>query len=63
MVEVSCLSQHLRSPIEVHLDTVYCILSYLQKNLGNNPGRMTYDPIYEMSVDNLFEIVGIHLYQ
>ena len=50
--EVSCLSQHLCSPIEGHLDAVYRIFIYLQKNLGKNPGRMAYDPMYEPTEEN-----------
>ena len=43
LTEVSCLSQHLCSPREVHLDVVYHIFIYLQNNLGKNPGRMAYN--------------------
>ena len=57
-MEVGCLSQHLCSPREVRLDTVYHIFRYLQKNLGNNPWRMTYDPMYEPTYNNVFEVVG-----
>ena len=55
---VSCLYQHLYSPIEGHLDAVYRIFKYLQKNLGKNPCRMAYNPIYEPTDENLFEVVG-----
>ena len=58
LTEVSCLSQKLCSPREGHLDAVYRIFSYLQKNLGKNPGRMTYDPMYEPTDDNVFEVFG-----
>ena len=61
LMEVSCLSQHFCSPIEVHLDDVYRIFIYLQKNLGKNPGRIVYDPMYEPTDDNIFEVVGIYL--
>ena len=40
LTEVSCLSQQLCSPREGHLDSVYRIFRYLQKNLGNKPGRI-----------------------
>ena len=61
LTEVSCLSQHLSSPIEVYLDDVYRIFRYLQKNLGKNPGRMVYAPMYEPTDENLFEVVGRYL--
>ena len=60
-MEKSCLSQHLFSPREGHLDAVYRIFIYLQKNLGKNPGRMAYDPMYEPKYQNLFELAGIDL--
>ena len=59
--EVSCLSQHLCSPREGNLDAVYRIFSYLQKNLGKNPGSMSYDPMYEPIDENLSEVVGSYL--
>ena len=57
LAEVSCLYQKLCYPIEVHGDTVYRIFIYLQKNLGNNPGRMAYDPMYEPTDENGFKVV------
>ena len=57
-MELSCLSQHFSPPREVRRDDVYRIFSYLQKNLGKNPGRMAYDPMYEPTDDNVFEVVG-----
>ena len=61
MAEVSCLYQQLCSPIEVHLDAVYRIFIYLQKNFGKIPGRMVYDPMYEPTDDKVFEVVGRYL--
>ena len=61
MTEVICLYQHLCSPIEGHLYAVYRIFRYLQKNLGKNPVRITYDPMYEPIYENVFEVVGIYL--
>ena len=58
LTEVSYLYQHLCSPREGHLYTVYHIFRYLQKNLGKNPGRITYDPMYEATDENVFEVVG-----
>ena len=58
LTEVSCLYQHLCSPREGHLDAVYLIFRYLQKNLGKNPGRMSYDPMYEPTDENVFVVVG-----
>ena len=57
-MELSCLSQHLYSPREGHLDAIYRIFIYLQKNLGKNPGRMEYDPMYEPTYDNASMVVG-----
>ena len=51
------------SPREVHLDYVYRIFIYLQKNLVKNPGRMAYDPMYEPTDENVFEFVGRYLYE
>ena len=48
-------------PREGNLDAVYCIFRYLQNNLGNNIGRMIYDPMYESTDENVFEVVGIYL--
>ena len=61
LAEVSCLSQNLCSPRDGHLDDVYRIFRYLQKNLGNNPCMMAYDPIYEPTGDNVFEVFGRYL--
>jgi hypothetical protein len=44
MTEVSNLSCHLCMPREGHLDAVYRIFRYLQKNLTKNPGRIAFDP-------------------
>lgn len=46
MTEVSCLSQHLCSPREGHLDALYKVFRYLQKNIGKNPGRIAFDSLY-----------------
>ena len=59
--DVSCLYQHLFPPREGHLDAVYRIFKYLQKNLGKKPGRMAYEPMYEPTDDNVFEVVGRYL--
>ena len=58
LTEVSCLSQHLCSPREGHLDAVYHIYGYLKNNLGKNPGRMAYDPVYEPTDWDVFEFFG-----
>ena len=34
------------------------VFRYLQNKLGKNPGRMTYDPMYEPTDENVFEVVG-----
>ena len=56
LMEVTFLSQHLCSPREGRLDTVYHIFKNLQKILGNKPGRMAYNPKYESSDENVFEV-------
>ena len=61
VMKLSCLSQNLCSPIEGHLYYIYRIFIYLQKNLSNNPGRIAYDPMYEPTDENLFEVIGIYL--
>ena len=58
---MSFLSRSLCSPREVHIDAVYYIFRYLQKNLGNNPGSMTCNPMYETIDKNVFEVVGRYL--
>ena len=63
LTKLSYLSQHLFPPREVHLDDVYRILRYLQKNLGKNPGRMAYEPMYEPTDENVFEVVGRYIYE
>ena len=57
------LSQHLCYPIEGHLDAVYRIFEYLPKNLGKKPGRMAYDPMYEPTDYNVFDVVGRYSYE
>ncbi|GFH56846.1 hypothetical protein CTEN210_13322 [Chaetoceros tenuissimus] len=54
MTEVSCLSQHLASPREGHLNAVYKIFRYLQKNLSNNPGRLVFDGSYPETDPKMF---------
>ena len=63
MTKVRFSSQHLCSPREGRLDAVYHIFVYLQKNLGNKPVRMAYEPMYKPTDENLFEVVGIYLDQ
>ena len=59
--EVSCFYQHFFYPREGHLDDVYLIFRYLQKNLVKNPGRIEYEPMYEPTDYNVFDVVGIDL--
>ena len=63
MEELSCLSQHLGSPREGHLGSIYRIFRYLQNNLGKNPGRIAYEPMYETTDENVFEVVGRDLHE
>ena len=46
MTEVSCFSQHFRSPCEGHLNSVYNIFKYLQKNLSKNKLRIAFYPAF-----------------
>ena len=43
------------------LDDVYRIFIYFHKKLGKKPGRMTYNPMYEPTYENVFGVVGICL--
>ena len=61
MMEVSCLSQHLFSPCERHLNAVYKVFRYLQKNLSNNPGRISFDPACVHTYEKVFEGITIEL--
>lgn len=45
MTEVSCLSQHMCEPRVGHLDAVYNIFRYLQRNMNKNKGRIGFDPV------------------
>ena len=49
--EVICLSHHLCEPSEGHLNAVYMIFRYRQKNIGKNPGRIAFDPLIEHDDD------------
>ena len=55
MTEVSSLYQHLLSPREGHLNDVYNILRYLQKNLSNNPERISFDLACVHTYDTVLE--------
>ena len=57
LTEVSYLYQHLCYPREGQLGAVYRIFIYLKKNLGKNPGMMAYEPMYEPTDENVFEVV------
>ena len=49
------MSWHLFSPSEGHLNAVYKIFRYLQKNLSNNTGRISFDPDCVHTYDKVFE--------
>ena len=55
MTDLSCLSQHLCSPREGHLNTVYKIFRYLKNNLPNNPLRVEFDPDCVHTYEKVFE--------
>ena len=61
MTEVICLSQHLCSPCEGHLNDVYKIFRYLHNKLSNNPGRIAFDPACAHIEEKLFEGSTIEL--
>ena len=61
LTEVSFLYQQLCSPKEGNLDAVYPIFSYLQTNLVKNLGRVVYNPMYEPTDENVFEVVRRYL--
>ena len=63
LTEVSFLFRHLCYPREVHLDAVYHIFRCLHKNLGKNPGIVTYYPMYEPTDEDVFDVVVIYLYE
>ena len=54
--EISCLSQHLCAPREGHLQSIYKIFRYLQKNMDKNPGRLVFDPYKEKQLESVFEL-------
>lgn len=54
ITEVSCLSQYSCSPRVGHLDAVYGIFRYLQRNLSRNVGRLGFDPIIPHIDENIF---------
>ena len=55
MTELSCLSKLLFSPREGHLNAVYKIFRYLQKNISKNLGRVAFDPVFVHTDEKLFE--------
>ena len=59
MTEVSFSSQRLCLPREGHLNVVYTIFRYLQKNLSNNTVRIAFDPSYAHTYDKVFEVSTI----
>jgi hypothetical protein len=61
MTEVSCLSQHLCSPRVGHLDAVYSIFRYLQKNMSKNPGRLGFDPVRVPTPKDVVDVPDEHL--
>ena len=61
MTKLSCLYQHLCSPCERHLNDVYMIFRYLQKNLSKNPGKIALDTAFVHTDEKLFKILGVLL--
>ena len=55
MMEVSYLYQHLCSPCEGHLNSVYKIFTYLHNNLSKNPERIAIDTDFVHTDDKLVE--------
>ena len=56
LTESSCLFQQLCSPRKEKLSYVYYKFVYLQKNMGNNPVKMTYNTMYEPTDEYVFEV-------
>ena len=61
MTEVSCLSQHLCSPLEGHLNSVYKVFRYRQNNLSNNAGKISFDPACVHTDEKVFEVITRYL--
>ena len=55
MTEVICLSQHLCSPCEGQLNAVNNIFRYVQNNLSNISGRISFDPYFVQTDEKIFE--------
>ena len=55
MKEVSYLSQHLCPPRGRHLNSVYKMFRYPQKNLSKNPGNIEFDTACLHTNDKIFE--------
>ena len=49
------MSQRLCSPCGVHLNAIYNIFRYLQKNKSKNPGSIPFDPDFVHTDEKLFE--------
>ena len=56
MTEVNFLYQILCSPRERHLNAVYKISRYLQKNLSNNPVSVVFDPACVHKYEKVFKL-------
>ena len=56
MAEVNCLSQHLCSPREGHLNYICKVFRYLHNNLSKNQERIAFDPACVKKGEKLFEI-------
>ncbi len=56
LTEVSCLAQYSCAPREGHLQAIYKIFRYLQKNLSRNPGRVVFDPFLQHTDEKVFEM-------
>ena len=50
------MSQYLCAPREGHLNAVYKIFRYIQKNLEKNPGRLIFDGFKEPQNEQVFEL-------
>ena len=61
MTEVSWLSQNLCSPSDGHLNSVYKVFRYLQKNLSKNLGRIAFDPACVQTDEKVFQGITIEL--
>ena len=58
LTEISSFISTLVLPKKGNLENFKRIFRYLHKNFGKKQRRMAYDPMYEPTDENVFEVVG-----